>query len=450
MKREAFEGAQIGLEAAVNLRPYWMPFSANRAFKQSPRMVASAQGFHYTTPDGRKVLDSMSGLWTSGLGHCHPHIVEAVQAQAAKLDYACAFQVAHPAVFELAERVVNLAPDGFTHCFFTGSGSEAVDTALKIALGFHRMRGQGTRTHLVGRARGYHGVNFGGTSVGGIPANRGLFNASLLPNVSHLPHTHAPEHNAFSRGQPQWGIQLADELERLVAIHGSDDIAAVIVEPVAGSAGVLPPPRGYLERLREICTQHGILLIFDEVITGFGRVGAAFASERFGVTPDLITLAKGLTNGVVPMGAVLARREIHDAFMRGPDHMIELFHGYTYSGHPLACAAGLAALDVYEKEGAFAKARSGEKLFEEALHALRDAPHVIDIRNFGMMGAIELAPHDGAPGARGYAVHERCFEAGVLVRNGMDTLVFAPFLAAGGDYFEEVFGVVRRVLERVE
>jgi beta-alanine--pyruvate transaminase len=450
MKREALEGAQIGLEAALNLRPYWMPFSSNRAFKQDPFLVASAAGFHYTTPDGRRILDSMSGLWTSGLGHCHPRIVAAVQEQVATLDYACAFQVGHAGAFALAERVVNLAPEGFTHCFFTGSGSESVDTALKVALGWHRMRGAGTRTRLIGRERGYHGVNFGGTSVGGIPANRGLFSESLLSNVSHLPHTHHPEHNAFDRGQPQWGIQLADELERLVAIHGEDEIAAVIVEPVAGSAGVLPPPRGYLERLREICTRHGILLIFDEVITGFGRVGAAFAAERFGVTPDIITLAKGITNGVVPMGAVLVTREIHDAFMRGPDQAIELFHGYTYSGHPLACAAGLAAMDVYEDENVFAKARATEKLFENALHELRDAKHVIDIRNFGMMGAIELAPRDGAPGARGYEAHRRCFEAGVLVRNGMDNLVFAPFLTAGKEYFEEVFGVVRKVLGQIE
>jgi beta-alanine--pyruvate transaminase len=450
VNREAYEGAQIGLEAALNLRPYWMPFSSNRAFKQAPRIVESADGFHYTTPDGRRILDSMSGLWTSGLGHRQPHIVAAVQEQVLKLDYACAFQLGHPGAFELAERVVNLAPEGFTHCFFTGSGSESVDTALKIALGFHRQQGRGTRTRLIGRARGYHGVNFGGTSVGGIPANRGLFDASLLKDVSHLPHTHAPEHNAFNRGQPQWGIQFADELERLVAIHGEDEIAAVIVEPVAGSAGVLPPPRGYLERLREICTKHGILLVFDEVITGFGRVGAAFAAERFGVTPDIITLAKGITNGVVPMGAVLVRKEVHDAFMHGPEHAIEFFHGYTYSGHPLACAAGLAALDVYEEEKVFERARATEKLFENALHALRDAPHIVDIRNFGLMGAIELAPRAEAPGARGYAVHARCFDEGVLVRNGMDTLVFAPFLTAGKEYFDEVFSCVGKVLGKIE
>jgi beta-alanine--pyruvate transaminase len=440
----------IRLEASLNLRPWWMPFTANRAFKQSPRLIESAEGFYYVTVDGRRVLDSMSGLWTSGAGHCHPRIVRAVQEQVAKLDYSATFQVGHPGAFELAERLVGLAPDGFTHSFFVNSGSEAADTALKIAIAYHRLRGDEARALLIGRERAYHGVNFGGMSVGGIAANRELFRGSLLPNVAHLPHTHDPERNGFSRGQPRHGADLADALEEMVSRHGAGTVAAVIVEPVAGSSGVLPPPAGYLERLREICTRHGILLIFDEVITAFGRVGAAFAAERFGVVPDIITVAKGLTNGVIPMGAVLVRREIHDAFMQGPEYGIELFHGYTYSGHPVATAAGIAALDLYEEEGTFERARALEPLFEKAVHSLRDAPHVVDIRNFGLMGAIELAPREGAPGARGLDMHIGCFEQGVLVRNGMDTLVFAPFFTADADYIQQVFSTVRQVLNRVQ
>jgi beta-alanine--pyruvate transaminase len=442
--------SSIQVSESLNLRPYWLPFTANRAFKQAPRLVVAAEGFHYRTADGRRVLDSLSGLWTSGLGHCHPRLVEAVRRQVATLDYVCAFQVSHPGAFALAERVLDLAPERFTHCFFTGSGSESVDTALKIALAWHRLRGDTARTVLVSRERGYHGVNFGGTSVGGIPWNREPFSGALLPGVVHLPHTHHPEHNGFTRGLPAWGAHLADALEDVVAAQGADRIAAVIVEPVSGSAGVLVPPQGYLERLREICTRHGILLVFDEVITGFGRVGAAFACERFGVVPDIITLAKGITNGVVPLGAVLVSREIHEAFMQGPEHDIELCHGYTYSGHPLATAAGLAAMDVYEEEGIFAQAREHEGLFENAIHSLRDARHVVDIRNFGLMGAIELAPREGAPGARGLEVHRKCFEAGVLVRNGTDTLQFAPFFTAGQDYYDQVFSTVREVLSRVD
>lgn len=433
-----------------NLDACWMPFTANRAFKQDPRIIESAEGFYYRTADGRDIVDAFSGLWTSGLGHCHPRIVQAVQDQVAHLDYSNAFQVGHPGVFKLAERLVHLAPDGLKHCFFVNSGSEAVETALKIALAYHQVRGDGNRTRLIGRERGYHGVNFGGISVGGIPPNRNMFRAGLLPNVSHLPHTHNLEHNAFTRGQPQWGAHLADELEKLIAFHGAGSIAAVIVEPVAGSTGILVPPVGYLERLREICTEHGILLIFDEVITAFGRVGAAFGAERFGVTPDIITTAKGLTNGVIPMGAVLVSPEIHDAFMHGPDHAIELFHGYTYSGHPVAAAAALAALDVYEEENVFEQARANEKMFEDALHSFSNAPHVIDIRNFGLMGVIELAPREGSPGARGLDVHIESFKNGLMVRNGMDTIQFSPFLTATPDYFEEIFDTLGKVLKNID
>lgn len=447
----ATEPESMGLPVAdAALDAFWMPFTANRAFKQSPRMVARAHGHHYTTPDGRRILDSFSGLWTSGLGHGHPHIVQAVQRQVAEMDYAPGFQVSHPQAFELARRLCALAPAGFEHCFFTNSGSESVDSALKIALGYQRARGMATRTRFIGRERGYHGTNFGGMSVGGIPANRKMFSPALLGNVSHLRCTHDLEHNAFSRGQPAWGMHLADDLEWLVRLNDASNIAAVIVEPVAGSTGVLVPPVGYLEKLREICTRHDILLIFDEVITAFGRVGAAFGAERFGVLPDIICTAKGITNGVVPMGAVLVRDEIHEAFMHGPAEAIELFHGYTYSGHPLAVAAGLATLDVYEQENTFAVARSREQDFEDAIHAVRGARHVIDVRNFGLMGAIELAPRDGQPGARGLAAHIACWEAGLMVRNGMDILQFSPFLDAGRAEFDETFGIVARALEAID
>ena len=442
--------AQTQTDSSINFQPYWMPFTANRAFKQAPRMIASADGFYYTTVEGRRVVDGFSGLWTTGLGHCHPRIVQAVQEQVANLDYSITFQVGHPGAFDLAERLVNMAPRGFEHCFFVNSGSEAADTALKIALACQRLRGEGTRTRIIGRERAYHGVNFGGMSVGGIPANRQIFNGSLLPNVSHLPHTHAPEHNAFSRGQPAWGAHLADELESLVAFHGAANIAAVIVEPVSGSTGVLVPPLGYLQKLREICTRHGILLIFDEVITAFGRVGAAFGAERFDVKPDIITTAKGLTNGVIPMGAVLVGPEIYKTFMDSPGQGIEFFHGHTYSGHPVAVAAGLAALDVYEQEGIFEQARANEKQFEDGLHSLADAPNVVDVRNFGLMGAVELAPREGAPGARGMDAHIQCFENGLMIRNGMDTLQFSPFLNGTPEYFEQVFDTVGKVLKQLD
>lgn len=428
---------------------YWLPFTANRAFWKAPRVVVGAQGHYYTTDDGRQLLDGFSGLWTSGLGHCHPRIVEAVREQVGTLDYGMAFQVSNDKALQLAAEVAQLAPAGLERVFFTNSGSESVDTALKIALAYHRARGEAQRTRLIGRERGYHGVNFGGISVGGIPANRKVFSAALLPGVDHLRHTYSRADMAFSRGQPNWGAELAEDVERLAALHDGSNIAAIIVEPVAGSTGILVPPVGYLQRLRELCDRHGILLIFDEVITAFGRIGAPFAAERFGVTPDIITTAKGLTNGVIPMGAVIVREEIYQALMNGPEYAVELFHGYTYSGHPVAAAAGLATLQVYREENSFAQARALETEFENAIHALRDAPHVVDIRNFGLMGGIDLAPRADAPGARGFEVFLKCFEAGVVIRNGGDTLQFSPFLNSTPDELARIFATVRSALEQV-
>lgn len=434
-----------------NMDAFWMPFTANRDFKQNPRLIASAQGHHYISDDGRKIYDGFSGLWTSGIGHCHPKIVEAVRQQVGEMDLCMGFQLGHSHAFTLADKLTDMAPQGFEHAFFTNSGSESVDTALKIALAYHRARGDASRTRLIGRQRGYHGVNFGGISVGGIAPNRKMFSANLINGVDHLPHTHNLEQAAFSRGQPQWGGHLADELESLVALHDASTIAAVIVEPVAGSTGILPPPVSYLERLRELCTQHGILLIFDEVITAFGRVGASFAAERFGVTPDLITTAKGLTNGVIPMGAVLATDHIYQTFMQGPEQSIEFFHGYTYSGHPVATAAGLATLEVYEQEGSFQQARELEDLFADAIHQFDDHPMVIDVRNIGLMGAIELAPREGAPGARGLEVHKQCFwNENLVIRNAMDILQFSPFLNAKPDDIAQMFDSVRAVLDRID
>jgi beta-alanine--pyruvate transaminase len=431
--------------------PYWMPFTANRDFHRKPRVISGADGHWYMRPDGVRLYDTFSGLWTTGIGHCHPRIVAAVQEQVAALDYCITFQVTNEKALALAERITAMAPAGFSHCFFTNSGSESVDTALKIALGYHRARGDGHRTRLIGREKGYHGVNFGGMSVGGMVPNRKAFSATLLPGVDHLRHTLDIERNAFSRGLPKHGIELAEDLERLCLLHDGGNIAAVIVEPVPGSAGVIPPPPGYLERLREICDRHGILLIFDEVIAAFGRLGEPFGAARFAVTPDIITTAKGLTNGVIPMGAVLVRDEIHDAFMNGPDYMIELFHGYTYSGHPVAAAAGLATMDVYQEEGIFEQARGLEQLFEDLLHSFADHPHVIDVRNFGLMGAVELAPRQGVPGVRGFDVHKHCFwEENLVVRNGMDVLQFSPFLNSDRDEMEQSFAAVRRALDAVE
>ncbi len=433
------------------LDAYWMPFTANRDFKKKPRIIKAASGHHYTANDGTRLYDTFSGLWTSGLGHCHPKIVAAVQSQVAELDYCMTFQVTNDKAVALAERVVGMAPDGISHCFFTNSGSESVDTALKIALGYHRARGEGNRTRLIGRERGYHGVNFGGMSVGGIVPNRKAFSANLIPGVDHIGHTLDIGRNAFSRGLPQHGAALAEDLERLCALHDGSNIAAVIVEPVAGSTGVLPPPVGYLQRLREICDTHGILLIFDEVITAFGRLAKPFGAQRLGVIPDIITMAKGLTNGVIPMGAVLVRDSVFDAFMQGPESMIELFHGYTYSGHPVAAAAGLATMDVYDEEGTFEQAAGLEQHFEDLLHSFSDHKHVIDVRNFGLMGAIEMAPRDGSPGARGGEAHKKCFwDENLVIRNGVDTLQFSPFLNSDPDEMQQSFEAIRRVLDSIE
>jgi len=437
--------------AADKLDAYWMPFTANRDFKKKPRVIKGAAGHYYTTVDGRKLYDTFSGLWTSGIGHCHPKIVAAVQKQVAELDYCMGFQVTNDKALELANRVVNMAPEGISHCFFTNSGSESVDTALKIALGYHRARGEGHRTRLIGRERGYHGVNFGGMSVGGMVPNRKAFSANLIPGVDHIRHTLDLEHNAFSRGLPQWGAHLADDLERLCGLHDGSNIAALIVEPAAGSTGVLPPPVGYLERLREICDKHGILLIFDEVIAAFGRLARPFGAQRFGVTPDIITTAKGLTNGVIPMGAVLVSDAIYDAFMQGPENMIELFHGYTYSGHPVAAAAGLATMSVYEEEGTFEQSAALEQHFEDLLHSFAGHKHVIDVRNIGLMGAIEMAPRDGAPGARGGEAHKKCFwDENIVIRNGMDILQFSPFLNSKPDEMQQSFEALRRVLDSID
>ncbi len=430
-----------------DLDPLWMPFTANRQFKKDPRLLVAAQGMYYTTHDGRRILDGIAGLWCCNAGHCHPKIVEAVREQAARLDYATAFNLGHPAAFELAAQVAALAPGSLDHVFFVNSGSEAVDTALKMALGYHRVRGEAQRTRLIGRERSYHGVGFGGMSVGGIVANRRMFAASMVPGVDHLPHTHDLEHNAFSRGQPAWGAHLADELERLVALHDPSTIAAVIVEPVAGSTGVLPPPVGYLERLRAICDRHGILLILDEVITGFGRTGANFAAQRYGVQPDLMTVAKGITSGVVPMGAVLVDRRIYDTFMTGPDFAVEFFHGYTYSGHPLAAAAGLAALAVYREEGLFERAQALAPVFEDALHALHGCRHVVDIRNAGLMGAVELAPRPGAPTQRAMDVFRRCYDAGVLVRAAGEAIALTPPLIVTESEIAQITATLRAAIQ---
>ncbi|MCO5106480.1 MAG: aspartate aminotransferase family protein [Burkholderiaceae bacterium] len=433
-----------------DLSQLWMPFTANRAFKARPRMLASASGMHYTATDGTRILDGTSGLWCVNAGHCRPGITEAIARQAAELDYAPGFQLGHPDAFRAAGSIAALMPDGLDRIFFTNSGSESVDTALKIALAYHRARGEGQRTRLIGRERGYHGAGFGGISVGGIVANRRAFSGALLPAVDHLPHTHLPQANAFSRGQPAHGAHLADELERLVALHDPSTIAAVIVEPLAGSTGVLVPPVGYLERLREITRRHGILLIFDEVITAFGRLGAATASGALGVTPDLITLAKGISNGVVPAGAVAVRREVHDAIVEGAGDGIEFFHGYTYSGHPLASAAILATLEIYRRDALFDRARGLAQLFEDAAHSLRDAPHVVDVRNFGLVAGVELAPREGAPGARAAQAFQRCFERGLLVRVTGDVIAIAPPLIVEANQVTWMFDTLRRVLLEID
>jgi beta-alanine--pyruvate transaminase len=434
--------------APNDLRAFWMPFTANRQFKANPRLFVAAKDMHYITAEGRRVLDGTAGLWCCNAGHCRPRITAAIQKQAAELDYAPAFQMGHPLAFELANRLIDIAPAGMEHVFYTNSGSEAVETALKIAIAYHRARGEGARTRLIGRERGYHGVNFGGISVGGIVNNRKMF-GTLLGGVDHLPHTHLPA-NCWSKGQPEQGAHLADDLERIVALHGAETIAACIVEPVAGSTGVLIPPKGYLERLRQICTRHGILLIFDEVITGFGRLGAPFAAQYFGVQPDMITCAKGLTNGVIPMGAVLTTKAVHDAFMTGPEHMIELFHGYTYSGNPIASAAGIATLETYREEGLFERAAELAPYWQEALHALRGTRHVIDIRNLGLIGAIELEPIPGQPTRRAFAAFLKAYEKGVLIRTTGDIIAMSPPLIIEKAQIDQLLGTVKEVLDSLD
>jgi beta-alanine--pyruvate transaminase len=426
---------------------YWMPFTANRQFKRAPRLLVKASGMHYWSDDGRQILDGVAGLWCVNAGHARPKIVQAIQQQAAEMDFAPPFQMAHPKAFELADALSKLMPAGLNRVFFTNSGSESVETALKIALAYHRARGEGTRTRLIGRERGYHGVNFGGISVGGMVGNRKAF-GPLLGGVDHLRHTHDPARNAFSIGQPEHGAELADDLERMVALHDASSIAAVIVEPVAGSTGVLIPPKGYLQRLREICDKHGILLIFDEVITGFGRTGQPFAAQTFGVTPDLMTVAKGLTNGCVPMGAVIAKQAIHDTFMTGPEHLIEFAHGYTYSAHPLACAAGLGTLATYADEGLLTRAGELQGYFAEALHSLRGAPHVIDIRTIGLVGGIELAPIAGEPAKRAFNVFLDCFERGLLIRTTGDTIALSPPLIIERAQIDQIVGTIADALRR--
>ena len=432
----------------LDLDAWWMPFTANRQFKAAPRLLASAQGMYYRAVDGRPILDGVAGLWCVNAGHGRPEIASAVHRQLLELDYAPPFQMGHPLAFDLAARLARLAPEGLDRVFFTNSGSESVDTALKIALAYHRARGEGQRTRLIGRERGYHGVGFGGISVGGLVNNRRVFPS--LPAVDHLPHTHSLARNAFSRGQPAHGAELADELERLLALHGAETIAAVIVEPVSGSAGVLVPPVGYLERLRAICDRNDLLLIFDEVITGYGRTGAPFAAERFGVTPDLMVTAKGLTNGVIPMGAVFARRGIHDALMQGPETAIELFHGYTYSGHPTACAAAIATLDIYEREGLLTRVQELEPHWQAAVHRLDEHPHVIDVRNLGLMGAVEVAPRPGQPGARAYDIFTRCFEAGVLVRLAGEIIALSPPLIVSPDEIDRIVETLGQAISAVD
>ena len=436
-----------GASPGLKMDAYWMPFTANRQFKKAPRLLARAAGMHYWDDHGRQILDGVAGLWCVNAGHARPRIVQAIQQQAAELDFAPPFQMAHPKAFELAERVAQIAPAGMSKVFFTNSGSEAVDTALKMALAYHRVRGEGTRTRLIGRERGYHGVNFGGVSVGGMVGNRKAY-ATGLPGVDHIRHTHEPARNAFSVGQPVHGAEIADDLERLVALHDASNIAAVIVEPVAGSTGVLVPPVGYLQRLREICTRHGILLIFDEVITGFGRTGQPFATQTFGVTPDMITCAKGITNGCAPMGAVLVRQDIHDAFMTGPEHLIEFFHGYTYSAHPLACAAGLGTLDTYAEEGLLTRAGELEGYFAEAVHSLKGEPNVIDIRNIGLVGGIELAPLPGEPTKRAFDIFLDLYEKGLLVRTTGDTVALSPPLIIERSQVDQIVDLLRGAIRR--
>lgn len=433
-----------------DLSAFWMPFTANRQFKKAPRMFVGAKDMHYVTSDGRQVLDGTAGLWCVNAGHARPKIVQAIAEQAAELDYAPAFQMGHPKAFELANALVGIAPEGLNHVMYTNSGSESVETALKTAIAYHRVKGDGSRFRLIGRERGYHGVNFGGVSVGGIVGNRKMF-GTLLTGVDHMPHTHTPGQNQFTRGERETGgEELANELERIIALHDASTIAAVIVEPVAGSTGVLIPPKGYLKKLREITKKHGILLIFDEVITGFGRVGTPFAADYFGVTPDILVTAKGLTNGVIPMGAVLVTSEIHDAFMQGPEHMIEFFHGYTYSGNPVASAAGLATLETYKDEGLLTRGAELADYWADALHSLKGLPHVIDIRNLGLIGAVELEPIAGAPTKRAFSAFVKGFEEGILIRTTGDIIAMSPPLIISKAQIDELIGKLGSILKTLE
>jgi beta-alanine--pyruvate transaminase len=439
---EAHPMNEMAVPRPNNLDAFWMPFSDNRYFKAHPRMLARAEGMSYYTPEGREVLDATAGLWCCNAGHGRREITEAIQRQAAVLDFAPTFQLGHPLAFEAAARLAEILPEGLDRIFWTNSGSESADTALKIALAYHKARGEGGRTRLIGRERGYHGVGFGGISVGGIGPNRKQFGA-LLPHVDHLPHTHGIQGNRWSRGQPEeGGAARANALESLVALHGAETIAAVMVEPVAGSTGVLVPPRGYLERLREICTKHGILLIFDEVITGFGRLGTPFGAERLGVVPDIMTLAKGLTNAAVPMGAVAAKDEVYRAVTEGSPAGIELFHGYTYSGHPLAAAAAIATMELHRTEDLPARARAIEGAWQEAAHAMRGLPHVIDVRDFGLIAGIEMEPRPGAAGQRALDVFRRCFDDGVLVRVTGDIVALSPPLIVERPHMDRIFGTL--------
>ncbi len=431
------------------LEPYWMPFTANRQFKAAPRIMVSAKDMHYTDDQGRQILDASAGMWCVNAGHGREKITEAIRTQAGVMDYGPAFQWGHPGAFDLSARLTNLFPGDLDYVFYANSGSEAVDTALKMALAYHQLRGDARRTRLIGRERGYHGVGIGGTSVGGISNNRKHF-GNLLAGIDHLPHTHNLSEMAFSRGQPDWGAHLADDLERIVALHDPSTIAAVIVEPVAGSTGVLVPPKGYLEKLRSICDTHGILLIFDEVITGFGRLGDPFGADHFGIVPDLMTMAKGLTNGAVPMSAVAARADIYDTFMQGPPHMIELFHGYTYSAHPLACAAALATLDVFAEDDLFNRGEALAPVWEDAIHGLKGLPNVIDIRNLGMMGAVELVPREGAPTTRAYDVFLKCYEKGLLVRQTGDIIAMSPPLIATEEQLGEIMSILAEAISETE
>jgi beta-alanine--pyruvate transaminase len=444
------KAGDLSAVSALNLEHYWMPFTDNRRFKAKPKMVSAAKGMYYTTTEGRQVLDGLATLWCVNAGHGRPRIVEAIRKQAGELDFAASFSLGHPLAFRLAERIAALAPKGLGHVFFTNSGSEAIDTAMKIAVAYHRLRGEGARTRFVGRERSYHGVNIAGISLGGVPANRKAYSGVLLPGVDHLRHTHGLSENFFAKGEPPRGADLADELEeRIIALHDASNIAAVIVDPVSASGGVLIPPKGYLARLREICTRHGILLVFDEVITGWGRLGAPFAAQRFGIEPDLITFAKGITSGAVPLGGVIVKDSIYDTFINSKSGGIEFFHGYTYSGHPLACAAGLAALETYEEEKLFTRGKSALAThFEEGIHSLKGLPNVIDCRNLGLIGAVELAQRPGAaPGARAFEVFEKCWDKGVFVRPVGDSLAFCPPLIAENKHLDQMFGTVSEVLK---